>query len=117
MQIQGRLGFSGATTTLVLKKTHGWLTTIYVQPKQLSYKAGCKFCFASNQQESNSVSSIIGHAQHGFQASLRVCLSSLPTMLISAIRFIRTRATTTLAIRAEGWLLPVHVSECGGHCS
>jgi len=102
---------------LILKKKC-WLTIIYVKPKQLNYKAGCKFWFASKFSKKATLSSIIDHAQHGFQASLRICLSSLPTILIiSAIQSITTRATTILAIRAEGWLLPVHVSECGGHCS
>jgi hypothetical protein len=37
MQPQGHLGFWSHYTNT---EENGWLTTIYVQPKQLNYKAG-----------------------------------------------------------------------------
>ena len=44
MQLQGDLGFWSHYTNT---EENGWLTIIYVQPKQLNYKAGCKFQLTS----------------------------------------------------------------------
>jgi hypothetical protein len=121
------------TSIHTLKKMHGCrLTVIYVQAKQLNYKAGrlqqVRVVHPTNQQAREQLTlpyPRINH-RHGLQASLRTRRpSSLPTIfLIGAIqstrRVRRRRAATTLAaadVGAAGRILPVHVPERGGHRS
>lgn len=109
------------------------LTVIYVQAKQLNYKAGrlqqVRVVHPTNQQAREQLTlpyPRINHRRHGLQASLRTRRpSSLPTILIGAIqstrRVRRRRAATTHAaddvVGAAGRILPVHVPERGGHRS
>jgi hypothetical protein len=56
MQLQGHLGFWSHYTNT---EENGWLTIIYVQPKQLNYKAGCKFQLTSKSARISHQSSCL----------------------------------------------------------